>query len=125
MRKIVLALAMSLDGYIARENGDVDWLAMEDLSEGADEMKEFFASVDTVLTGRKTYEKGLEMSGGELAQTFFEHGLIDEIILGIQAKIIGSGIPLFLPHKQQTDLELISIKTRKSGSVQISCRVKR
>lgn len=33
---------------------------MEDLSEAADEMKEFSASVDTILMGRKTYEKCLE-----------------------------------------------------------------
>ncbi len=48
MRKIILAPAVSLDGYIARENGDVDWLAMEDLQKGASEMNDFFSSIDTI-----------------------------------------------------------------------------
>lgn len=63
MRKVILGLAASLDGYIARENGDVDWLKMEDLTEGAEEMKEFFASIDTIFWGRKTLSKGEEMGG--------------------------------------------------------------
>jgi dihydrofolate reductase len=174
MRKVILGLAVSLDGYIARENGDVDWLSMEDLTEAADEGQEFFETIDTVIFGRKTYEKGLElgggaiagktnyvfsltlpegkhknvnfvsvnakdfveklkqqdgknillMGGGNLAKTFFEEKLIDELILGIQPKIIGKGIPLFLPHNHQTNLELINVKTRKSGTVQVTYLVK-
>ena len=29
MRKVVLGLGISLDGYIARKNGAVDWLSMD------------------------------------------------------------------------------------------------
>jgi dihydrofolate reductase len=57
MRKIILALAVSLDGYIARENGEVDWLKMQDLSEAADESKEFFASIDTIFSGAQHTKK--------------------------------------------------------------------
>lgn len=60
MRKVIFSSAMSLDGYIARKNGEVNWLSMEDLTEATDDMKEFLASVDTVLMGHKTYEKCLE-----------------------------------------------------------------
>ncbi|NEQ73939.1 MAG: dihydrofolate reductase [Okeania sp. SIO2C9] len=56
MRKIRLFIAASLDGYIARISGEVDWL-FTDQDYGYDD---FFAEVDTVLMGRKTYEKVLE-----------------------------------------------------------------
>jgi len=61
MRKVIYYLAASLDGFIARNDGSVDWLKMEDLKEAADEFMEFASSVDTVLYGRKTFEKGLEL----------------------------------------------------------------
>jgi dihydrofolate reductase len=62
MRKIVLGLGISLDMYIARPDGSVDFLFMpKDFS-----MSEFFASIDTGIMGRKTYEAGMRMSGGKL-----------------------------------------------------------
>ncbi len=61
MRKVIYALAASLDGFIATSEGGVEWLKMQDLEEGAEEMGEFFSGIDTILYGRKTFEKGLEM----------------------------------------------------------------
>jgi dihydrofolate reductase len=62
MRKVVLGLGITLDGYIARPNGDIDFLFMpKDYS-----MAPFFASLDTAIMGRKTLEVGLKMSGGSL-----------------------------------------------------------
>lgn len=52
MRRVIHFAAMSLDGYIAGPEGEVDWLFM-DQDYG---MKEFFGSVDTALIGRKTFE---------------------------------------------------------------------
>lgn len=51
-------IATSLDGYIARENGDLDWLPG---SEGDDQSEdfgftEFFASVDCLVMGRHSLE---------------------------------------------------------------------
>ncbi len=60
MRKIVLGLGISLDGYIARRNGAVDFLFMpRDYS-----MADFFASIDTAIMGRKTYDVAKAMGGG-------------------------------------------------------------
>ncbi len=56
MRKIRLFIASSLDGYIARTSGDVDWL-FTDADYG---YAEFFDSIDTVLMGGKTYRQILE-----------------------------------------------------------------
>ena len=53
MRKIRLFIASSLDGYIARTNGEVDWL-FTDQDYG---YAEFFAQIDTVLMGNKTYQQ--------------------------------------------------------------------
>jgi dihydrofolate reductase len=62
MRKIVLGLGISLDGYIARPDGAVDFLFMpKDYS-----MAPFFATIDTAIMGRKTLDVGLKMSGGSL-----------------------------------------------------------
>ncbi len=52
MRKIILYIACSLDGYIAGKNGDISWL-FHDADYG---YKKFYSSVDTILCGRKTYE---------------------------------------------------------------------
>jgi len=52
MRKIILGLGISLDGYIARPNGAVDFLFMpKDYS-----MAPFFATIDTAVMGRKTFD---------------------------------------------------------------------
>ena len=65
MRKVVLSLGISLDGYIARPNGAVDFLFMpKDYS-----MAPFFTTVDTEIMGRKTLEAGLKMSGGKLPRS--------------------------------------------------------
>src|SRR6202049_4616754 len=62
MRNVVLGLGISLDGYIARPDGAVDFLFMpKDYS-----MAPFFATVDTAVMGRKTLDAGLKMSGGSL-----------------------------------------------------------
>lgn len=58
MRRIKYFVASSLDSYISRKDGGVDWLFM-DQDYG---MKEFFASVDVAVMGRKTYQKAVELS---------------------------------------------------------------
>jgi dihydrofolate reductase len=54
-RKLILYIATSLDGYIAREDGNIDWLSIvEDKNEDYGYM-EFLSSIDTVIMGRKAY----------------------------------------------------------------------
>lgn len=52
MRKVKLFVANSLDGYIARADGSMDWL-FHDQDYG---MSEFYETVDTAIIGRKTYD---------------------------------------------------------------------
>lgn len=63
MRNVVLGLGTSLDGYIARPNGAVDFLFMpKDYS-----MAPFFATIDTAVMGRKTLDAALQMGGGSFS----------------------------------------------------------
>jgi dihydrofolate reductase len=54
-RKIIVSIAASADGYIARPDGDVGWLnrrpRKSDYGMGA-----FYRTIDTILLGRKTYD---------------------------------------------------------------------
>lgn len=58
MRKVVLYIAKSLDGYIADSNGGVTWLTGQD-EENTDpgSYPEFIKTVDTVILGYKTYHQ--------------------------------------------------------------------
>jgi dihydrofolate reductase len=66
MRKIILSLGISLDSYIARPNGDVDFLFMPKDYPRA----ESFARIDTAIMGRKTFIAGLKMGGGKIPGGF-------------------------------------------------------
>jgi dihydrofolate reductase len=55
-RKLILYVAMSLDGYIAKPNDDLGFLSIVE-KEGEDYgYADFVSSVDTVIMGRKTYD---------------------------------------------------------------------
>lgn len=58
MRSVVLFIAMSLDGYIAGENGNVDWLGGQNSDqENMDSYSNFIKDVDTVVMGWNTYQQ--------------------------------------------------------------------
>jgi len=53
-------IATSLDGFIARSNGDLDWLPSPEGNDGEDfGYSSFMQTVDTLVMGRGTYEKVL------------------------------------------------------------------
>lgn len=55
-RKVILYIATSLDGYIAKPNDDLSFLSIVE-QEGEDYgYADFIKSVDTVILGRKTYD---------------------------------------------------------------------
>ena len=62
-RKIIVYIATSADGYIARPDGNVDWLNRPRTA-GDYGMGAFFKTIDTILWGRKTYGIGLGSEGG-------------------------------------------------------------
>ena len=60
-RKIIVNLATSADGYIARPDGDIEWLTRRPAPRGFYGMGTFMRSIDTTLFGRKTYDVSLQM----------------------------------------------------------------
>jgi dihydrofolate reductase len=172
MRKVIFGGANSLDNFIARPDGGVDWILWSD--EAAEVMKAVWDTLDTVVWGRKSYDFALEqgmagaypgrknyvcsrtmqesppgmelacdvvalvrqlkaqvgrdiliMSGGDLAASLLEAGLIDEIGLNIHPLLLGTGIPLFPGLRCQVDLELLEARPFKNGCVLVRYRVKR
>jgi dihydrofolate reductase len=67
-RKVILGFGISLDGYIARRNGAMDFLVLD--KEGEALMADFFAKIDTTIMGRKTAVGMLKMrKSGEMPET--------------------------------------------------------
>ena len=67
-RKVILGFGISIDGYIARRNGAMDFLVID--KEGEALMADFFAKIDTTIMGRKTAVGMLKMrKSGEMPET--------------------------------------------------------
>lgn len=64
-RKIIVYIATSADGFIARPDGGIDWLERP-RSKGNYGMGDFFKSIDTIIWGRKTYDL-IEKMGASLS----------------------------------------------------------
>jgi len=62
VRKIIVYIATSADGFIARKDHGIDWLDRPH-PKGSYGMNAFFRSIDTILWGRKTLDVGLKMGG--------------------------------------------------------------
>jgi dihydrofolate reductase len=67
-RKIVVNIATSADGYVARPDGDIEWLTSRPAPKGFYGMGQFMQSVDAKVLGRKTYEVSVR-----LGATFDHH----------------------------------------------------
>ena len=59
MRKVILGLAVSLDGFIEGPNGEYDW-CFSDQDYG---LNDFFSRIDSVFIGRKSYEMAQQHAG--------------------------------------------------------------
>lgn len=91
MRKVVYSLTNSLDNFIARADGGYDWILMGD--EVMSEFPKLYASFDTVLIGRRTYdqialqasETGPEMAGFMEMKTYvFSHTMKESPNAGVK-----------------------------------------
>src|ERR1700733_4601874 len=67
-RKVILGFGISIDGYIARRNGAMDFVAID--KEGEELMADFFAKIDTTVMGRKTAAAVAKLrKSGEIPET--------------------------------------------------------
>ena len=60
-RSVVVNIGTSADGYIARPDGDLDWLTSRPKPAGFYGMAAFMTSIDTKILGRKTYDEARRM----------------------------------------------------------------
>jgi dihydrofolate reductase len=70
--KVSIFIVTSLDGFIARKNGELDWLdaANASVPEGEDcGYGEFIATVDGLVMGRKTYKQVLSFGEWPYGET--------------------------------------------------------
>ena len=59
-RKIIVYIATSADGFIARKDGAVDWLDRQTPKGENYGMAAFYKSIDVILYGRKTYDTAVK-----------------------------------------------------------------
>lgn len=60
-RKIVVHIATSADGYIARPDGNLDWLTNRPAPKGFYGLPRFARAVDAKILGRKTFDRSVEL----------------------------------------------------------------
>ncbi len=57
--KTIVYIGTSLDGFIARKDGDIDWLIQFANDEAIHAYEEFISRIDAIVIGRGTFEKVL------------------------------------------------------------------
>ena len=107
MRKIVLQLAVSLDGYIEGPNGEFDW-CFTDQDYG---MSAFFKRIDSVFMGRKSYELAESMHADETVPGFPK---LDQYVFSNTLKTIKKGSVLV---SGDIKAEIKKIKRRKGKDI--------
>jgi len=55
--KSIVFIGTSLDGFIARKNGDIDWLVQYANKEAVHAYEKFVSRIDAIVIGRGTFEK--------------------------------------------------------------------
>ena len=108
-RKIIVYIATSADGYIARPDGDVEWLNRRPRTVDYG-MRAFYRTIDTILWGRKTYdwvlryykEKGMtgEMFDTKLANYVFSKNPPKEETPGV--KFVSEPVKAFAQRLRAT-----------------------
>src|SRR5262245_47987279 len=73
--RVTIHMAASLDGFIARRDGSVDWLETSDHFESGDSMtpefiEEFLKTIDCYVMGSRTYETALDFEAKGLGWSY-------------------------------------------------------
>ena len=73
--RVTIHMAASLDGFIARKDGSVDWLETSDKFEGGDTMapefvEAFLKTIDCYVMGSRTYETALDFEAKGLGWSY-------------------------------------------------------
>lgn len=91
MRKLILGLAISLDGYIEGPNGEYDW-CFTDQDYG---LNEFFERIDAMFIGRKSYEMMQQYSENSNGEVVPEMPALTEYVFSKTLKSVKeSAVPI-------------------------------
>ena len=82
-------IATSLDGFIARQDGAIDWLLARDASDENHGYEQFIARIDAIVMGRGSYEKVQE----------FDPWPYERPVLVLSASLAGAPVPERLTGK--------------------------
>jgi dihydrofolate reductase len=90
MRKVILGLAITLDGYIEGPNGEYDW-CFTDQDYG---LNEFFDRVDAMFIGRKSYEIAKQHADSNNGEVVPGMPRMTEYVFSNTLKTVGEGAVL-------------------------------
>lgn len=90
MRKLILGLAVTLDGYIEGPNGEYDW-CFTDQDYG---LNEFFARIDAIFIGRKSYEMAQQYADSNNGETIPGMPELTEYVFSKTLKSVKDGAVL-------------------------------
>lgn len=97
-RRVIVHIGASADGYIARSDGDLEWLTSRPAPEGFYGMNAFMKSIDIKLLGRKTYEASLRLgakfTGKDRTIVFSRHAAPAKVPAGVE--FVSEGIGPFV-----------------------------
>jgi dihydrofolate reductase len=101
--RVTIHMAASLDGYIARRDGSVDWLETSDHFDGGEVMAPesvaaFLRTIDCYVMGSRTYETALDFEAKGLGWSYGETATVVLTRRGLRtgrcpAPARGEGIP--------------------------------
>ncbi len=87
-RQIIVNIATSADGFVARTDGGLDWLTKRPAPKGFYGLPEFSRSVDAKILGRKTFDASLRLgatfSAGDLHYVFSRRPAPASVPPGVQ-----------------------------------------
>jgi len=87
-RKIIVNVAISADGYVARSDGNLDWLTGRPAPKGFYGLPKFSRSIDAKILGRKTFELsvkiGASFSADDLHYVFSRRPQPASVLAGVQ-----------------------------------------
>lgn len=90
MRKLILGLAVTLDGYIEGPNGEFDW-CFTDEDYG---LNEFFTRIDAIFIGRKSYEVAQQFAGNNAGEVIPGMPPLTEYVFSKTLKSVKNGAVL-------------------------------
>jgi dihydrofolate reductase len=90
MRKLILGLAVTLDGYIEGPNGEYDW-CFTDQDYG---LNEFFTRIDAIFIGRKSYEIAQQYSNSNNGELIPGMPALTEYVFSRTLKFVKNGAVL-------------------------------